>query len=233
MRWLKLLLAWLAHLIAPRPACVSRPPAHDLPAPVAAPDLSRYEDAIRAYEEKDQLHPPAPGGTVFAGSSTFTLWSGLEETFADFQALNRGFGGSTIPEVEHYAPRVVLKYRPRRIVFYAGTNDIAEGASGYEVYARFLQFLAGVRAAAPDCRVYFISASIAPSRLHLQAQYDEANRLISTDAECSGEFTYIDVLPVMHDAAGNLRLDYFGADDLHMNAQGYAAWTPVIREALR
>lgn len=203
-------------------------------APAKTVQLDRFELAIKGYELKDRGHPPAPGSTVFVGSSTFTKWGeGLEREFKAFHAINRGFGGSTIPEVTHYADRIVIKYKPDVIVFYAGTNDIADGHSAEQVADDFKAFYKKVHAALPNAEIYFISISVAPSRLQWQSTYDEANKLIQEYINQNPAFLhFIDVRPVMLDSQGHLREDVFGLDRLHMKEAGYQLWVPVIRNAL-
>jgi lysophospholipase L1-like esterase len=201
-------------------------------AQVKDPSLNRFEWAIAAFERKDKTAPPPENGTLFIGSSTFTKWTALENEFRDFKAINRGFGGSTIPEVNNYVTRIVTKYKPKRIVFYAGTNDIAEGHSGKQVSADFETFAKRIQTALPDTEVYFISMSVAPSRVQWESQYETGNALIRSFVEHTPHFHYIDVTPVMHDKQGKLRADYFIFDRLHMTPSGYAAWTPIIRQAL-
>jgi lysophospholipase L1-like esterase len=201
-------------------------------AQVKDPSLNRFEWAITAFEKKDKTAPPPENGTLFIGSSTFTKWTALENEFRDFKAINRGFGGSTIPEVNNYVRRIVTKYKPKRIVFYAGTNDIAEGHSGKQVSADFETFAKQIQAALPDTEVYFISMSVAPSRVQWQSEYETGNALIRSFVEHTPHFHYIDVTPVMHDKQGKLRADYFIFDRLHMTPSGYSAWTPIIRQAL-
>src|SRR4051812_13086574 len=72
------------------------------PAPPAF-DLTRWEAEIGAFERADREAPPAPGGIVFAGSSSIRLWTTLKDDFAGLPALNRGFGGSQIREVTAFA----------------------------------------------------------------------------------------------------------------------------------
>ncbi len=175
---------------------------------------------------------PAPGRTLFIGSSTFAHWHDLEKDLADCNALNRGFGGSTIPEVNYYTDRIAIKYKPARIVFYAGTNDIADGHSARQVFADFVTFTNKVHAALPQTQIYFISMSVAPSRLKWQSVYDEGNELVRTYAKQSNYVHYIDVIPVMRTADGKLKEEYFLSDRLHMTPEGYAQWTPLIRAAL-
>jgi hypothetical protein len=44
---------------------------------------------------------------------------------------------------------------------------------------------------------------------------------------------YVDVTAVMHDRRGHLHSEWFRADHLHMTERGYAAWIPILRQALR
>ncbi len=187
---------------------------------LAAP-LDRYEHDIRSYEEQPL---PAPGGTLFVGSSTFRLWGhALETTFAEFGAVNRGFGGATIPEINYYFDRIVEPLHPRQIVFYAGTNDVAEGHSARQVYEDYEAFRA--RSGVP---VWFISMSIPPSRVQFTPVYREANRLIRELDPAH----YIDVSQCLLDANGQPHPGFFREDRLHVNEAGYAQWVPIIREAL-
>ena len=202
--------------------------------PAAEPDLTRFADAIREFEREDNEHMPPAGGTVFVGSSTFTLAAPmLREYFADFQPIVRAFGGSTIPEVNHFIRETVLKYKPSRICFYAGTNDIAElGHNGTQVYRDFEKFQALVHAALPQTKILFISMSMAPARVQWHEHYVTGNKLIADLAAASDYVRYVDVTPVMYDENGNLHEDWFLEDMTHMNRHGYDAWFPVIRGAL-
>ena len=194
--------------------------------------LDRFEPAVHDFEKADQTEMPAAGGTLFIGSSTFQHWRTLATEFHDFAAINRGFGGSTIPEINHYFDRLVLKYHPARIVFYAGTNDIADGHSGSQVAADFKSFVAAAHKKLPDTQIYFISMSMAPCRVQWADQYVEGNRLVQSVVKEDRRLHYIDVSAVMVDAQGKLHSEYFGPDHLHMNPSGYAVWVPVIRQAL-
>jgi len=196
------------------------------------PPVNRFQSAVSQFEAQDRTSMPAPGGTVFVGSSTFAHWTMMESELKDLAAINRGFGGSTMPEVNHYFDRLVTKYKPSKIVLYAGTNDIADGHSGERVAQDVDAFLAKAHNVLPRAEVYFISMSMPPSRVQWAKQYVEGNRLIAAFAGRDPHFHYIDVTRVMYDDRGLLRKDYFGNDALHMNKLGYAAWVPVIREAL-
>jgi len=199
----------------------------------ASTNLDRFEGAVQNFEQLDKQKPISPGGTVFIGSSTFTKWTGLEKQFSEFRAINRGFGGSTIPEVDHYLDRVLFKYKPANVVLYAGTNDIADGRSGRQVFDEFVQFVRDVKEHLPNVEIYVISMSVAPSRISYEKEFDTGNGLIRHYVMTNAHLHYIDVTPVMHRTDGKLKENLFGIDRLHMNSRGYALWVPVIQKALR
>lgn len=203
-----------------------------LSAAACAHSLDRFEKEIVAYEQKDQRNQPPVGQTVFVGSSTFTRWQSLEKDLSDLHPINRGFGGSTIPEINHYETRLIAPLKPSKIVFYAGTNDIADGHSAEQVCNDFKQFVNATHHDAPNADIYFISMSVAPSRLPMQTQFDQGNVLISDYTKTDPKLHFIDVRPVMRDEKNQLKAAYFGPDQLHMTTEGYNAWIPVIRNAL-
>lgn len=197
-------------------------------------DLNRFEKNINSFEEADRKNPPPKHGTVFVGSSTFTMWASLENEFKQFRAINRGFGGSTLPDINHYIDRIVTKYNPSRVVLYAGTNDIAElKHSGREVLADFKNFVSLIRAKNPRAQIYFVSMSMAPSRIKWAKEYDAGNEQIRSFIKTEPYLHYINVIPVMRNKDGLLRSDLFGEDRLHMNPKGYSLWSPIISRALQ
>jgi hypothetical protein len=97
------------------------------PAPAAAETDAPFAVEIRAFEAADAKQPPAPGGVLFVGSSSIRLWKTLADDFPGLPVTNRGFGGSQVADSTRYAGRIVLPYKPRTIVMYAGDNDLAAG----------------------------------------------------------------------------------------------------------
>ena len=95
---------------------------------------------IAAFEAADKKNPPPSRGIVFVGSSSIRFWTTLALDFPGLPVINRGFGGSEIADSVRYADRIVLPYKPKMIVFYAGTNDINAGKSPTQVLKRFSGF---------------------------------------------------------------------------------------------
>jgi hypothetical protein len=53
------------------------------------------------------------------------FWRTLADDMKPLDVINRGFGGSQIAQVNHYVARIVINYRPRAVVLYAGENDLS------------------------------------------------------------------------------------------------------------
>src|SRR5687767_2688782 len=119
----------IAFLFAVALLCASTRTVAQAPATKPAP----FEKDIRAFEAADAENPPAPGGVLFVGSSSIRLWKTLAEDFPGVPVINRGFGGSRIAHSTQYADRIVIPYKPKTVVFYAGDNDIAGGLTPEQV----------------------------------------------------------------------------------------------------
>jgi len=199
----------------------------------AAPEEAPFEAEIRAFEVADAKKPPAPGGVLFVGSSSIRLWATLAEDFPDHHVVNRGFGGSRVADSTRYADRIVLPYKPKTIVLYAGDNDVAGGRSPREVRADFEAFVEKVRSAMPETRVLFIAIKPSVARWKLVDKIREANRLVREFAEADDRLGYIDIFTPMLGDDGMPREELLVADGLHLNEKGYALWREVVARHLK
>jgi lysophospholipase L1-like esterase len=191
-----------------------------------------WEPSIAAYEASDVENPPDPGSIVFVGSSSILFWETLADDMAPMPVLNRGFGGSTILNVTHFADRIVLPYEPSTIVFYAGDNDVFFGLSGDCTFVDFEAFVAHIREAAPNTPIYYISIKPSPARWALWEEMQQANALIEALATIDSTLFFIDVSEAMLDQRGQPIGELFGEDGLHMNAAGYQLWASIVQPRL-
>jgi lysophospholipase L1-like esterase len=198
-----------------------------------AVDPTRFEAEIRAFEAADRTNPPPPGGVVFVGSSSIKNWTTLAADFPGVPVLNRGFGGPTLADVVHYADRIVLPYRPRLIVLYAGDNDLTLGRMPDQVLAGYRGFVARVRSSQPVVRIAFVSIKPSPSRRASMEIARKANDRILDDIARDTLATYIDVFTPMLGAGGQPRPELFLPDSLHLTRAGYLLWrrllTPTVQ----
>ncbi|WP_158826860.1 GDSL-type esterase/lipase family protein [Mucilaginibacter lacusdianchii] len=184
-----------------------------------------FYDDIQKFKAKDSLNAPAKGGILFVGSSSFTMWSELENVFKNYGAINRGFGGSTLAQANYYIKDIVYPYQARQIVIYSGENDIAsDGVSAIEVLNRFATFFTNIRNNQPDVPVIYISIKQSPSRAKFGATILHVNALIKEYLTHYKATRFIDVDSKMHNPDGSLRPELFRPDMLHMQPAGYSIW---------
>ncbi len=109
-----------------------------------------FAGEIARFEANDSDHAPPEHPIVFVGSSSIRLWDSLQKDMAPFPVLNRGFGGSQLSHVLYNIDRVVIRYRPRAVVLYAGDNDLDHrtGKTADDVVRDFRIFVSRVQ---PPC----------------------------------------------------------------------------------
>src|SRR4029453_18736700 len=138
----------------------------------------RWEPAIKKFEEADKLSPPPQNAIVFIGASSIVRWN-LKESFPELgaQAINRGFGGSLTADSTRYADRIVIPYKPRIVVFYAGDNDVEAHHTPEQIAADFRAFEQKVHAALPATKIIFVSIKPSIHRWRWIEQIKRANAL--------------------------------------------------------
>jgi lysophospholipase L1-like esterase len=193
----------------------------------------RFEAEIKAFEAADKTNPPPARAILFVGSSSIRLWKTLAQDFPHRKVINRGFGGSQIADSLAFADRIILPYKPKTVVLYAGDNDIAAGKSPEDVFADFKALTQKIHAKLPRTRIGFISIKPSPSRWHLVEKIKTANRLIAEFCGRDKRLVYIDVFTPMLRADGTPRPELFVEDKLHLNAKGYELWARIVAPHLR
>ena len=191
-------------------------------------DPARWMDEMAAFRKADSLQPPPTRGILFTGSSSIRLWHDLGDRFAGRKVINRGFGGSWLSDVVHYFPDLVLPYRPKTIVVYAGENDVADGRTAEMLVRDVDALLALRRKHLSKSKLVFVSLKPSPSRAEKLEEVRRANALIRQRLDGEKRAVFVDVFTPMLDAEGKAREELFGPDRLHMNAKGYDLWTQVL-----
>ena len=203
-------------------------------APARAPEtakLPRFEDDIRTFEAWDRKNSFPRNSVLFVGSSSIRLWP-TAESFPDVPVINRGFGGSTIADVNRYAQRIVLKYEPQTIVFYAGDNDIAAGKSPQDVFDNFRTFFDSVHSRLPKTQIIYLPIKPSIARWPNWPQMQEANQLVKQLADSEPSLDYLDTATPMLGVDGQPSAELFLKDGLHMNETGYREWNDLLRPKL-
>lgn len=195
---------------------------------------SDYADEIAAFRQQDSVHFPSNHPILFVGSSSFNFWKDMQDYFPGYPILNRGFGGSTLLQVIHYANEIIFAYKPRQIVIYCGENDMAyvDSVTGITVLNRFKTLFSMIRKEMPDENIVYVSIKPSPSRANLSARMEDANRLIKEFISQQQNAVFIDVYHLMLNEYNKPIPDIFTEDSLHMNSKGYQIWQKAIQPYL-
>ena len=193
-----------------------------------------FYDDIQSFKKQDSINPPPRHAILFVGSSSFTKWKDVQDYFPGYTIINRGFGGSSLPDVIRYADDIIIPYHPKQVVVYCGDNDFASNdtITTEIVVARFKKLFWIIRKKLPDAAIAFISVKPSPSRAKLMPKEIVANKTIKEFLATQKNTAFIDVYyPMLEN--GKPMPSIFLSDSLHMNARGYAIWKKAILPVLK
>ncbi len=187
-----------------------------------------YEDDVRRLEN-DRKNLEYEPETLFYGSSSIRLWTTLYEDFADLRPVNLGFGGSTLAACVWFFERVMQPYHPKRLVFYAGDNDLGDGRHPEEIFIFFEQLMVKTAIRFPGLPCYFISLKPSLSRWHMADQFVYTNQLIKDRISETDNWQFIDIFDAMLDN-NHPRSGCYVVDGLHMSDEGYRIWKKIVSD---
>jgi len=193
-----------------------------------------FADAINKFKEEDRKEPPPQHAILFTGSSSFTIWRDVQDYFPGFTIINRGFGGSTLPDLIRFADSIIFPYFPKQVVIYCGENDLAvsDTVSDETVAGRFRVLFYMIRSKLPDVKITYISMKPSPSRWHLAEKFKEGNEEIRNFLSKQTNTSFVNIWKKMLDSSHIPDTTLFLDDRLHMNAKGYAIWQKAIQPEL-
>jgi lysophospholipase L1-like esterase len=192
----------------------------------------QWEETIRQFEQWDRKNTFPSNAVLFVGSSSIRLWP-TRECFGEFAVINRGFGGSQISDVNYYAERIVLPYKPKVIVFYAGDNDIAAGKSARRVFDDYQKFVKLLHEKLPETRIIYIGIKPSRSRWSRWPVMKEANGMIRDFSGKDRRLFYFDSAAPLLGSDGEPKEELFLKDQLHLNDKGYEVWTKLLRPVIK
>ena len=191
-----------------------------------------YEDDIKRLE-KDRSTIGYDPETIFYGSSSIRMWDTLYNDFKDLKPVNLGFGGSTLAACVWFFERVMMPYQPKRLVIYAGDNDLGDGRHPEEVFIFFQQIVVMAEKRFGNIPCYFISLKPSLNRFNIIDQFKFTNNLIETEIiKNNNNWHFIDIFKKMLDANGKPEKKYFLEDGLHLSPAGYTLWKQVVLDSI-
>jgi lysophospholipase L1-like esterase len=194
-----------------------------------------FQVQIEAFLRQDSLEFPPKNAILLVGSSSFTNWKDVQDYFPEHKIINRGFGGSSLPDLIRYASSIIYPYKPAQILIYCGENDFPADpmTNADTIFNRFKQLHSMIRSALPKTEIIYISMKPSMARLKYLPEMRKANEMIRNFQKKQLKSEYIDVYSKMILADGNPMQEIFLKDQLHMNKNGYLIWQKVIKPYLK
>jgi len=187
---------------------------------------------IEQFERMDRENPPPQNAILFIGDSNIRLWTMLEEDMDGLTVINRGFGGSQSGDLPLYADRIILPYRPKTIVVGSGNNDVNAGVATDITVSNYHELIILVHEALPETRMFLLSTKPSPGAPEKIPIKGALNPEIEKIAAQYDFVEYINVFDPLYDKDGHLSDDLYIYDRGHLNENGYAIWTPIIKEQI-
>jgi len=198
------------------------------------PEVKAWESEIEKFEQLDLTKSYPSDAILFAGSSSIRMWSTIGKDMLPYNVIQRGYGGAKLSDFAVYADRIIYPHPCQAIVIFIA-NDIAgndNDKSPLEVSQLFRKTLYIIRRKFADTPVFWISITPTPSRWHVWPEIREANEMIKEICESHRSTYYIDTEKYFTNASGLPRSELFLDDKLHLNEEGYAIWTGIIKNEL-
>jgi hypothetical protein len=198
------------------------------------PEVKAWESDIEKFEQLDISKSYPSDAIMFAGSSSIRLWSTIGKDMLPYNVIQRGYGGAKLSDFVVYADRIIYPHPCQAIVIFIA-NDIAgndNDKSPLEVSQLFKKTLYIIRRKFKDTPVFWISITPTPARWHVWPEIKEANEMIKEICAKHQNTYYVDTEKYFLSSSGLPKSDLFITDRLHLNADGYAIWSRIIKNEL-
>jgi len=198
------------------------------------PSVLAWEKDIQKFEELDKSETYSPDAVLFAGSSSIRLWSTLAKDMVPYPVIQRGFGGSRLSDLAVYAERIFEPHQCEAIVLFIA-NDIAGtelDKSPAEVAKLFKSLLKTIRKSHPGTPVFWIEVTPCSSRWKVWPEIQKATALIREVCANQKNTYSIRTDFAFLNSEGKPKDELFIKDLLHLNPDGYAVWTDIIKKEI-
>lgn len=194
-------------------------------------DIDRHAKTIEEFRKYDRKNTAPSPHVLFVGSSSIVLWP-TAEAFPALNVINRGFGGASVQEINHFYADVIGRYNPRAVVVYSDI-EIENGATPDQTIANYKLLISRLKTDFPAAKIFLLSMK--PTLIdhkmgaEVRGNKEAANKMLEKIADADEQLVFVDVSTAMIDAAtGKLRQDIFVADGLHLGAKGYQLWNEIM-----
>jgi lysophospholipase L1-like esterase len=197
------------------------------------PQLSFYQEANKLLKTSEK-----PIEAVFFGDSITEGWPQFNPSFFDSNNfVGRGIGGQTTPQLLLRFRQDVLGLRPKKVIFLAGINDIAENTGPISIEA-IMGNIKGMTEMAKANEVEMVLCAVLPANsFPWRPSIIPTRKVIKLNQMVKGyvqenNLIYIDYYTHMVDDEQGL-ISTLGYDTVHPNKAGYALMEEDLLKSLQ
>jgi len=194
------------------------------------PEVLNWEPEIAKFEALDKTETYPDDAIIFAGSSSIRLWSTLAKDMAPISVIQRGYGGAKMSDYSVYADRIFSPHKCSALVLFVA-NDITGSAgdkSPEEVKELFRYIHHRFRKYNHGAPVFYIEITPTWRRWKAWPEIKSCNETIKKWCESKPNTFFIETASAFLDKDGKPRQEFFRADSLHLNSEGYKVWNRII-----
>jgi len=205
------------------------------------PEIAKWEKDIAKLEELNLAQPKVADAILYCGSSSIRRWATIATDMAPWPAISRGFGGAKLPDLIHYAPRIVGPHlgeknpnRCRAVVVFVA-NDITDKdteTTPEEVAKRFSRLHQWIRLQDLTIPVFWIEVTPTEERWEQWPAIAEATRRIGKVIDADPNTHLIATAGAYLGLDGRPRPELFVKDRLHLSQAGYQQWAALLKTQL-
>jgi len=198
------------------------------------PEVKAWEPEIVKFEQLDKTEAYPDDAILFAGSSSIRLWTTLAEDMAPYPVIQRGYGGAKFSDFAVYAGRIFKAHDCRAAVIFIANDIIGSenDKSPEEVNKLFLSVLKTFRKTNRETPFFYIAVTPTSSRWEAWPEISKANNLIRETCEKNRNTYFIETSFAFLNEDGKPDDGLFTNDRLHLNSDGYAVWSGIIRKEM-
>lgn len=194
---------------------------------------NEWSSQIEAYHKSDSIKYPEKYQILFVGSSSIRMWKNIESYFPGYPILSRGFGGAWMSDVLYHMQTLVLNYKPKQIVLYAGENDLSNGKTPEALLEDVKTFVRMTDIHLPGVPILLLSVKPSPFSSRILNKQHLYNLALSEYANTKKQLQYIDVASILLNDSGIPIDSFYMKDRLHMQDNAYKEWARIITPYLK
>ncbi len=201
---------------------------------VRAKATEKWEKDIEALELLDTKESDPDGAVLLIGSSSIRLWTTCSEDLSPYPTIRRGYGGAKYSDLAVFAERLIQPHQFRALVVFVA-NDISgkEDDATVEQIQQWVTHIVNVaRRHQPNSPVFIMEITPTESRWKVWDRIRLANAMLRELALTTPNTIFVPTAEYFLTKEGMPRTELFRADKLHLNDQGYALWTEILKSRL-